>query len=270
MSIATEEMASPAKNRLRIFSIGPEKCSLFLWRLVTLAAALGIAQLLSWVVPIMPRPLAIFSAIGRLLGDSDTYWNFGVTLFEALSGIAIATFLGVSLGVLIGLNRTASDFLSPIIMAIYAVPKIVFLPILMIILGTGLGPKIGNAAFHAIFPILLNTVTGMQGVSALHKKVARSMFASPRQMLFRIYLPSMVLPVFVGLQLAVGLAVLGAVLAELFEAKAGAGHAVMEFYEKGQMPEMVAIVVLMLVLIVWINWTMSLVERRLSRWRNSR
>lgn len=270
MSIAVKNMPLPIAKTRSAFSPDGEFYRLLVGRLVLAMIAVTLLQLLSWASPIMPSPIRIAFGVSRLLATPDTYLNFGVTLFEALTGIAIAGLSGVFLGVLVGVNRTASDFLNPIIVAVYAVPKIVFLPILMIILGTGLGPKISNAAFHAFFPIMLNTLTGMQSVKPLHIKVARSMFATPHQILFNLYLPSMVLPVFAGLRLAMGLAVLGAILAELFEAKAGAGHAIMDYYEKGMMSEMIGIVFLMLILIVFINFVMSTFELRLSRWRNTR
>lgn len=270
MSIAVDKVASLSAMTRTALSVCVESYRLLVWRLAMGITVIAALQLLSWASPIMPSPLAIGYGLGRLLVDPAIYLDFGVTLFEALVGIAIAGLSGVALGVLVGVSRSASDFLSPIIIAIYAVPKIVFLPVLMILLGTGIAPKIGNAAFHAFFPIMLNTLTGMQSVLPLHKKVARSLHATPKQTIFNLYLPSMVMPVFAGVRLAMGLAVLGAVLAELFEARAGAGHAVMDFYEKGMMPEMIAIVVIMLVLIVLINFVMSAIERRLSRWRNAK
>lgn len=263
--MSEEAVSFVARNRT---AVRLESYHLVAWRLVPIVFAIALIQVLSWVSAIMPPPLAVAHGILDLLAEPATYRDFGYTFFEALSGIAIAGTFGVALGVLVGANRTASDFLSPIVVAIYSVPKIVFLPILMIVFGAGLASKIGNAAFHAFFPIMLNTMTGMQAVQPLHRKVMRSMFATRTQSVRHLYLPTIAIPVFAGFRLAMGLAILGAVLAELFQAKVGAGHAVTEYYDKGMMPEMVGIVIIMLVLILSINSTMSAAERRLSRWRN--
>ena len=264
----SEEAASfVAPNRTTAIRL--ESYRLLAWRLALIVFAVVLIQVLSWVSAIMPTPLAVARGILHLLAEPATYTDFGYTFFEALSGIAIAGTFGVALGVLVGANRTASDFLNPIVVAIYAVPKIVFLPILMIVLGVGIASKIGNAAFHAFFPIMLNTMTGMQAVQPLHRKVMRSMFATRTQSIRHLYLPTIAIFVFAGFRLAMGLAILGAVLAELFQANVGAGHAVMDYYDKGMMPEMVGIVIVMMVLILSINSIMSATERRLSRWRNA-
>jgi ABC-type nitrate/sulfonate/bicarbonate transport system permease component len=117
-------------------------------------------------------------------------------------------------------------------------------------------PKIANAALHAVFPILLNSLVGMREVDRIHLKVARSMLATRAQMTTMVYLPSMVLPVFAGVKLGLGLAIMGALLAELFEANAGVGFFITQFYTRGQIAEMIAIVLSLFALILAINAAM--------------
>jgi NitT/TauT family transport system permease protein len=234
-----------------------------------LATFAGIFFVLSRISAFVPSPVAVLQACARLLRDADIYWQLGVTLYEAGVGMAIALVLGVLLGVAAGSSRGATEFLNPIILAFYSIPKIVFLPIFLIVFGTGLAPKIGNAAFHAVFPIILNSLVGMREVGELHLKVARSMRATRRQLLGKVILPSMVLPVFAGIRLALGLSVLGALLAELFEAKAGIGFVVTQFYSKGLIAEMLAMIGLMFALILLVNAVMQWIEDRLSRWRGA-
>lgn len=233
----------------------------------TLACAMGALLVLSQFSAFVPTPLAVLKAAGGLMLDRDIYWHFGVTFLEAAVGMAIAAILGIALGISVGSNRAATEFFSPIIIALYSVPKIIFLPVFLIIFGTGWAPKISNAAFHALFPIALNSLVGMREVNRLHLKVARSMFATRWQAIRQVILPSMVLPVFAGVRLALGLSVLGALLAELFESRAGIGYVVTQFYSRGLIAEMVAMIVLMFVLILLINGVMQKVENSLSRWR---
>lgn len=217
----------------------------------------------------LPSPAAVLDATGSLLAGTDLYRHLGVTFYESLVGLLIATVLGVGFGVSAGTSRAATEFLNPIILALYSVPKIIFLPVLLMIFGVGLPPKIANATLHAFFPIVLNSLVGMREVNRIHLKVARSMQATRGQIIARVYLPSMVLPVFAGIRLGLGLSVMGALLAELFEANAGVGYVVHQFYSKGMIAHMIAMVIALFVLILAINAGMKYVEDRLSRWRGA-
>jgi NitT/TauT family transport system permease protein len=248
---------------------GSTRLIVLLLQIATVLCGAGVFFLLSLISTFVPSPVAVLRAGAAQLGDADIYWHFAVTFYEAGMGMAIAIVLGLLLGIAAGSSRGATEFLNPIILAFYSIPKIVFLPIFLIIFGTGLAPKIGNAAFHAVFPIILNSLVGMREVGRLHLKVARSMLATRRQLLAKVILPSMVLPVFAGVRLALGLSVLGALLAELFEAKAGVGFVVTQFYSKGLIAEMLAMIGLMFGLILLINAVMQRIENHLSRWRSA-
>jgi NitT/TauT family transport system permease protein len=204
-----------------------------------------------------------------LLGSPAFYLHLGVTIREALIGLAIAATLGILLGTAIGASRALTDFLNPIILALYSVPKIVFLPIMLMLFGAGIGPKIANAAFHAVFPILLNALVATGEVNALLRKVARSLRATRLQTFRYVLLPSMVLPVFAGLRLGIGLAFLGALLAELFESTSGIAFLITRFYNEGRIADMLAVILALILIIIAVNAGMQAIEDRLSRWRRA-
>jgi NitT/TauT family transport system permease protein len=248
-------------------STAPARTQVAVIQITIAAAAIAFLFVANRLYPFLPSPLAVLQAAFDLAGQGDFYRHFGVTLFEALTGLVIATALGLGIGVLTGANRTATEFVTPIVLALYAIPKIILLPILLMVFGTGLPPKIANAALHAFFPILLNSLVGMREINRIHLKVARSMLASPAQIVSKVYLPSMVLPVFAGIKLGLGLSIMGALLAELFEANAGVGYFIMQFYTKGQIAPMIAIVLALFLLILAINTAMTRMDDRLGRWR---
>lgn len=238
---------------------------------IQLTAVLAVSVFLflaNRIYPFLPSPLSVLRSGIDLLSSKDLYWHLGITFYEALSGLLIAAVMGIGIGVSAGASRGATDFLTPIILAIYSVPKIIFLPVLLIVFGTGLPPKIANATLHALFPILLNSLVGMREVNPFHMKVAQSMLASRFHVVSKVILPSMVLPVFAGVRLGLGLSIMGALLAELFEAKAGVGYFVNQFYSKGLIAEVIAIVIVVFVLILSINAAMQRIESRLNRWRS--
>lgn len=224
---------------------------------------------LSRAFPFFPHPAAVLQAAGELFASGEIYPHLGVTLYETLAGLAAAIVLGIALGFALGVSRTAAEMFEPMILAAYAVPKIIFLPLLLMIFGIGLGSKIANAALHAVFPILFNTLVGIREVNPVLVKLARSMNASTAQKFRKVYFPSMVLPVFAGMRIGLGFCFLGALLAELFESKSGLGFLVADFYNSGRIAHMLAVILFVFVLTMAINAVMKAIEERLSRWRGA-
>jgi ABC-type nitrate/sulfonate/bicarbonate transport system permease component len=238
-------------------------------QVAVIAGALVLFALSSSLYPFLPPLPALLKAVIDVLARKDAYGHFAITLYESLVGFGIAVVLGVIVGGAIGASRTATELFNPIILALYSIPKIIFLPLMLMIFGVGLTPKIANAALHAFFPIVLNSLVGMREIDRTHLKVARSMSATRFQLVRKLYLPSMVLPVFAGIRLGLGLAFMGALLAELFESKAGIGYYVIQFYSSGRIAEMIVIILAVFALILLINAGMQHVENRLSVWRRA-
>ena len=241
---------------------------IFIQAAVVLGVA-GFLWILSLLHPLIPPPYDILMACWELLTNPAFYLHLWVTIQEALLGLGIAGILGIGFGVMIGSSRVLTDFLNPIILALYSVPKIVFLPILLMVFGVGAGPKIANAALHALFPILLNTLVATAEVNPLFIKVARSVRATRLQAFRHVLLPSMVLPVFAGLKLGIGLGFLGALLAELFESTAGIAFLLTNFYNQGEIADMLAVIIALIAIIILVNAIMKVIEDRLSRWRRA-
>lgn len=252
-------MSSAMGTRLTALAIQAAFCGF------ALLCVAGLARM----SPLVPPLDKLAVALGDLVASPDFYGHLGVTLYEAFTGLLIGAALGIAIGLCTGASRTATDFLNPIILSLYSVPKIIFLPILLIVFGPSLSAKIANAAIHAMFPILLNTMVGMREVDRLHLLVARSMLATRSQMVVKVYAPSMALPVLSGVRLATGLSFMGALLAELFESKAGIGYLVNQLYSKGLIAEMLSTILLMLLLILSLNALLQGLENRLTRWRRT-
>jgi ABC-type nitrate/sulfonate/bicarbonate transport system permease component len=252
-------MTPPVAARTRVVII----------RLALAVTAIVFLAVANRLYPFLPGPQAVAAAIVELVRSPGTYYHFGVTIFESFTGLLIAIILGIGLGVVVGANRGTAEFVTPVVMALYSIPKIILLPILLMVFGAGMPPKIANAALHAVFPILLNSIVGMRAVDRIHLAVARSMSARRMQIVSKVCLPTIVLPVFAGIRLGLGLAIMGALLAELFEANAGIGYVTTQFYNKGLIADMIAIVVVLFALIIAINAATGLLERRLSRWRHA-
>ena len=106
---------------------------------------------------VVPPVSTIVSAMGLELTSAKFYRNLWITLIEVAAGFSIAAILGVSLGLLFGIRAYLGRAAEPYVSALATTPKIVFLPIVMIVVGIGIASKIALGALSAIFPVVIAT-----------------------------------------------------------------------------------------------------------------
>ena len=172
-----------------------------------------------------------FSAVlERIWSDAfggDLWHNVGVTLYRAVAGFLIATVAGVALGVAMSRSRIARWFFDPIISVGFPMPKIAFLPIIILWLGLYDVSKISMVVFDAIFPVVTATLIGIQGVDKELLWSARNMGATDRELMWQIVLPAALPQILTGLQVALPIALIVAVVAEMAMGGYGLGGAMM-------------------------------------------
>ena len=122
-------------------------------------------------------------------------WHFAV-------GLAIATVLGVGLGLFLGLWTPARRALSPVIDFLRAIPAPALISIFILLVGFGASMKISSIAFAAMFPVLLNTIDGVRGVEPVQLDMARAYRLSRSQRVRHVILPAAPPQIFAGLRLA--------------------------------------------------------------------
>ena len=152
--------------------------------------AVILAVLLAWelfvrwrgIAPIyLPPPSTIVVYLFRMIGNGSIEYNLGVTLLRIFAGFAIAALTGVTLGVLMGMSRLIARIVDPWIAALYPLPKIALIPLLVIWLGTGEVYKIVISAVTAFFPIVISTYAGIRQTDRGLIKAAEDLGASRRQ-----------------------------------------------------------------------------------------
>jgi len=172
-----------------------------------------------------------FSAVlERIWSDAfggDLWHNLGVTLYRAVAGFLIATVAGVALGMAMSRSRIARWFFDPIISVGFPMPKIAFLPIIILWLGLYDVSKISMVVFDAIFPVVTATLIGIQGVDKELLWSARNMGATDRELMWQIVLPAALPQILTGLQVALPIALIVAVVAEMAMGGYGLGGAMM-------------------------------------------
>jgi ABC-type nitrate/sulfonate/bicarbonate transport system permease component len=241
---------------------------LFAIRLGTLAALLvaweALARSHLLYAGVVPPLEAIAAALVDLVSQADFYRDFAITAGEVAVGIAIAAVTGIAAGILFGARRFLGQAVEPYVLALATTPKIIFLPIVMLMFGVGVESKTALGVLSGFFPVALSTTAGMHEIRRVHIQVGRSFNCTPWQMVRLVYLPSLVGPILTGLRLGLGVTLIGVLLAEIKISKAGLGFLAQDLYGRFQVPALYALLIVIFVATVLINEAMTHASRRLD------
>jgi ABC-type nitrate/sulfonate/bicarbonate transport system permease component len=215
-------------------------------------------------------PSRIAAAALEMFGDGSIYEHLQVSAEEFFSGFALAIVIGVPLGILMGWYSRVNAVLEPFVSALYATPRIALLPLLLIWFGIGLASKVAIVFLGAIFPILVNTITGVRTIDVDFIKVARSYGATDRQMFLTVVLPSSVPMLLTGLRLGLGHALVGIVVGEMYGATRGLGYLIWVAGARFQTDRVMVGIILIAGLGVALTALLRAIERRFERWRPNR
>jgi NitT/TauT family transport system permease protein len=172
---------------------------------------------------ILPSPLMIWNTFIETLFNGTLIRHFSITLLEVLLGLTAGTVMATTIGYLLAKSPTLERILSPYLVASQAIPTVAIAPLLVIWFGPGLFSKVLIAALIVFFPVLVNTVVGVNSVPKDLRDLMRSLRASKSQTLRYLEIPA-ALPVFLGgLRIGATLSVIGAVVGEFVGADRGLG-----------------------------------------------
>jgi ABC-type nitrate/sulfonate/bicarbonate transport system permease component len=214
----------------------------------------------------LPRLSSVLARIWTDARTGDLLLNTALTLYRALLGFGIAAVAGILLGV--GMSRSGALrwLLDPIVSVGFPMPKIAFLPIMVLWLGVYDLSKIAMVVLDAIFPVITGTMVGIAGVDRQLLWSARNMGASEREVLWQIELRAASPPIMTALQVALPIALIVAVVAEMLMGGYGLGGAMVQASRfadsRGVFAGIVEIAVVGYVLVR----AMALIRRRLLIW----
>ena len=174
------------------------------------------------------QPSRVVAASLEIVPSGGFLHDVSVSLSEFAIGFALAIGIGVPLGLLLGRLTVLRYLLDPPIMAIYATPHLALLPILVVWLVIGMLSKIA-VAFVGVIPILVNSMAGVRGVERSWVAAARSFCAGEWDVFVKVILPASLPGVIMGIRLGLSRAVLGVVVAEMYQSQAGVGNEIMRY-----------------------------------------
>jgi len=219
---------------------------------------------------VTPFMLPTFSAVvTRIYNDaaSGVLWiNLGLTVYRAMAGFCVAAVAGIVLAVAMSRSKLAHWFFDPIISVGFPMPKIAFLPIIILWLGLYDLAKISIVVFDAIFPVVTATLAGIAAVDKELIWSARNMGASERELTWQIVLPAALPQIFTGLQVALPISLIVAIVAEMAMGGYGLGGAMMTASRFADSRGVFAGIVEIAVVGYALIKAMALIRRRLLVW----
>ena len=215
---------------------------------------------------ILPPPSDIAVALWQGLVAGDYLKALGITLYEVLAGWALGSILGVALGMLMINVRWVERLFFPYVMALQTVPKVAIAPLMIVWFGFGLESKVILVALTCLLPSLVNTMAGLAAADIDRVALVRSMCGSRLQVLRFVQLPNALPYIMAGLNTAMVLAVIGAIVAEFVGAKQGIGVLILQANFGLDIASVFALIVLLSTAGVLLTFLLRAIERRLCFW----
>jgi len=213
---------------------------------------------------ILPTP---FEAVQALVAYRAALLHHGLaTLSTTLIGFALAVAFGLCLGILVGTFRIAYSALYPILIAFNSVPKAALVPVLVIWFGAGTVPAVATAFMLSFFPVIVNVATGFATIEPELLDVLRSLGASRFDMVAKIGFPRSLPYFFASLKIAITLAFVGSVIAEIVAGNAGIGNVMLVASSSFNVPLVFAALIVVGIMGVGMYAIFALFETRFASW----
>ncbi len=216
----------------------------------------------------LPAPSAIGTALYTLIIDGEITASLLASLTRILLGFLLGSALGLLVGLITGTSALGDRIGTPLVHALYPIPKIALLPLFVLWLGIGELSKVTIIALGGFFPVTLNTYAGVKNVDPLLLKVAASFNASRLLTLRQVILPGALPMVFAGLRLAAGTSLLLLVAAEMLAAPNGIGALILHYGDLMLTDKLMAGVIILSLLGLGFNLLLRYIEKRVIPWKN--
>jgi len=200
-----------------------------------------------------------------VLPDGRITSALGMAAFEIACAYALSVTFGAAIGLAIGSTAFSRLALFPLILLLYAIPQISFIPLFVLMFGLGAASKIAFGFTHGVLPVIVAVVGGMKNVPALYVRGARSMGLSKLAIIRHVIFPNIAPSFFVGLRLAMTMTLLGVILAELYVSTAGIGFFTRMFAENYNPAPLFALIGSLAAIALLFNGCVRILERQLSR-----
>ena len=235
-----------------------------------------IALLAIWQVLLMlgfgdrrfiPAPSDIAVRFWQLAANGELWVHTGVTLYRVFAGYLIGAIPAIAIGLVMAMFKPVRIFFDPLIAALFPIPKVALMPLLLLAFGFGDASKIAPVAIGVFFPVIVNTYAGAANIEKIYWDVSRNYGASLWVMFTRIVFFGALPMIFAGLRIAVAVAFIVLVAAEFVSTKVGIGYMIWNSWELLQVDSMFVGIVVIGLLGLVTSALLAELERKVIPWK---
>lgn len=219
---------------------------------------------------VLPAPSRIWDGLVILFTADWFPQHVWMTTAETLIGFFVGGILAIALGIVMVNVPLFKEVIYPYVVAFQVMPKVVLAPIFITWFGFGMESKVVMAIAISFFPVVINTVVGLESVEENEVLLMRSLVASKSQIFWKLAWPTALPSIFAGLKTSLTLALIGALVAEFVTAKEGLGTLITTFSFELKVYLVFAVIVVVSVLGLVLYGIMEYLERKIVFWRRAR
>ena len=219
---------------------------------------------------LLPSPRIVTDEFWKQLTVGTIRADIGISLQRILKGYSLAAAIGVFLGVVMGMSRKAENFFSLTFTSLRQIPMMAWVPLLIIWFGIGEESKVAVIFMAAYFPILMNTLSGIRRTDPKLIEVGKMYKLSKLKLFVKIYLPSALPNIFVGLKLGLGISWMAVVGAEMIAASSGIGFRLSDARALMQFPIVFSGMIAIAVVGVFMDMLLTFISRTVTPWEKNR
>ncbi len=211
-------------------------------------------------------PTAVASAAVKMIASGELWKYLSQSLVVLFAGLGLAAVFGIALGLVMARFRVIDIALDTYITALYSIPSVALVPVLVLWLGFEMTAKTAVVFLFTFFPIVINTYQGVKNVDDRLIEVGRAFRCRERDLWIHIVLPAAVPFIVAGLRLAIGRGLIGMVLADLYTAITGIGYLISRYASTYRTDAMFVPIVTLGILGITLTGILRFVERRVAPW----
>jgi sulfonate transport system permease protein len=212
-------------------------------------------------------PISVVSSLVQITLDGTLWWHLELTLYEMVLGYVLGVAVGIGLAIAVAQIPRGEQIARPLMLGVFAIPKVALAPLVIVWFGIYLLPKIILAASLVLFIVYFSTLAGFAAVSRDLVATVRVMQASHLALFFKLILPSAAPFIFSAMRITLPGALIGAIIGEFISSNRGVGFLIAHASSRYDTAQIFAGILSLLIIVLVLNTVVSRFERYIARWR---
>src|SRR3954453_17312461 len=212
-----------------------------------------------------PSPATTVEKLAAIINDADFPAHAFETARAFVTALVIALLAGLVIGLALGASRLAGEVAEPLLVGLYAIPKITLYPVILLLFGLGISAKIAFGVIHGVIPVIVFTMNAVRNIKSVYFRAARTMRLSVVQTAFTIVVPAAMPEVISGFRVGFALTLLGTLIGEMFASQRGIGYMLVRAMETNDTLTVMALAFLLVVLATAASTILLTLDRRLHK-----